>query len=186
MASRGPATGQSVNPASHPRRAHYLICLGLGATVGFIAAFGETFYEPLAIPVLIFSRSLFLIVVATAVAPLVEEPAKSLGLLLLKEEEKLNFEIVDWTVLGSLSGIGFGFMENVVYALGVLGYGVNVSLALFLMRGLLTAPLHGITTTLTGFGIGLWQKSGNARLLLIPLVAAMIIHGSFNFLASII
>ena len=186
MADRGSATGEPVEPVAHPKRAHFLICLGLGATVGFVAAFGESFYAPLAIPVLIFSRSLFPIVVATAIAPLVEEPAKSLGLLLLKEEEKLSFQIADWTILGSLSGIGFGFMENVVYALSVLGYGVNVSLTLFLMRGLLTAPLHGITATLTGFGIGLWQKSGNARLLAIPLIAAMVIHGSFNLLASII
>ena len=186
MAGRGSATGQPVEPVAHPKRAHYLICLGMGATVGFVAAFGESFYGALAFPVLIFSQTLFPIVVAVAVAPLVEEPAKTLGLLLLKEEEKLTFEIADWTILGSLSGIGFGFMENVVYAVGVLGYGVNVSLTLFLMRGLLTAPLHGITATLTGFGIGLWQKSGNARLLLIPLIAAMVIHGSFNLLASII
>ena len=186
MASRGPATGQSVNPALHLRRAHYLICLGMGAAAGFVAAFGESFYQPLAIPVLIFSQPLFPIVIATAIAPLVEEPAKSLGLLLLKEEEKLTFEIADWAVLGSLSGIGFGFMENIVYALAVLGYGVNVSLALFLMRGLLTAPLHGITATLTGFGVGLWQRSGNARLLAIPLIVAMVIHGSFNLLVSII
>ncbi len=186
MASGGSATGEPVEPVAHPKRAHYLISLGMGATVGFVAAFGESFYAPLAFPVLIFSQALFSIVVAVAVAPLVEEPAKSLGLLLLKEDEKLTFEIADWTVLGALSGIGFGFMENVVYALGVLGYGVNVSLTLFLMRGLLTAPLHGITATLTGFGIGLWQKSGNARLLLIPLIAAMVIHGSFNLLASII
>ena len=186
MAGRGSATGQPLEPVAHPKRAHYLICLGLGATVGFVAAFGESFYEPLAIPVLIFGRTLFSIVVAVAVAPLVEEPSKSLGLLLLKEEEKLTFDIADWTILGALSGIGFGFMENVVYGLGVLSYGVNVSLTLFLMRGLLTAPLHGITATLTGFGVGLWQKSGNARLLVIPLIAAMVIHGSFNLLASII
>ena len=186
MAGGGSAAGQPVEPVAHPKRAHYVICLGLGATVGFVAAFGETFYAPLAFPVLIFSQALFSIVVAVAVAPLVEEPAKSLGLLLLKEEEKLTFQISDWTILGSLSGIGFGFMENVVYALGVLPYGVNVSLTLFLMRGLLTAPLHGITATLTGFGIGLWQKSGNARLLVIPLIVAMVIHGSFNLLASII
>ena len=186
MAGRGSVVVQFVEQPAHPDRAHYLICLGMGATVGLVAAFGESFYQSLAIPVLNFSQALFPIVVATAIAPLVEEPAKSLGLLLLKEEEKLNFEIKDWTILGSLSGIGFGFMENVFYALAVLGYGVNVSLALFLMRGLLTAPLHGITATLTGFGIGLWQKTGNARLLLIPLVVAMIIHGSFNMLASII
>ena len=186
MAGRGSADSQPLNPAGHPRRAHYLICLGMGATVGFVAAFGESFYAPLAFPVLIFSQTLFPIVVAVAVAPLVEEPAKSLGLLLLKEEEKLTFEIADWTILGSLSGIGFGFMENVVYALAVQGYGINVSLSLFLLRGLLTAPFHGITATLTGFGVGLWQKSGNARMLVIPLVVAMVVHGSFNLLASII
>ncbi|HVH15026.1 MAG TPA: PrsW family glutamic-type intramembrane protease [Candidatus Angelobacter sp.] len=186
MAGRGSADSQPLNPAARPRRAHYLICLGMGATVGFVAAFGESFYAPLAFPVLIFNQALFSIAVAVAVAPLVEEPAKSLGLLLFKEEEKLSFKIADWAVLGSLSGIGFGFMENVVYALGVLGYGVNVSLSLFLMRGLLTPPLHGITATLTGFGIGLWQKTGNARLFVIPLIAAMVIHGSFNLLASII
>lgn len=186
MASGGSAIGQPLEPVAHPKRAHYLICLGLGATVGFVAAFGESFYEPLAIPIRIFSQTLFSIVVAVAVAPLVEEPSKALGLLLLKEEEKLSFQIVDWTILGTLSGIGFGFMENVVYAVSVLGYGVNVSLTLFLLRSLLTAPLHGITATLTGFGVGLWQKSGNARLLVIPLIAAMVIHGSFNLLASII
>src|SRR5207244_9412507 len=158
MAGRGSATGQPLNPASHPRRAHYLFCLGMGRRVGSVAAFGEAFYAPLAFPVLIFSQALFSIVVAVAVAPLVEEPAKSLGLLLLKEEEKLTFEIADWTVLGSLSGIGCGLMENVVYALAVLGHGVNVSLTLFSMRGLLIAPLHSITATLTGFGVGLWPK----------------------------
>ncbi|HEY4822193.1 MAG TPA: PrsW family glutamic-type intramembrane protease, partial [Candidatus Bathyarchaeia archaeon] len=72
------------------------------------------------------------------------------------------------------------------YSLAVLEFGVDVSLALLLLRGLLTAPLHGITTTVTGFGIGLWQKTGNARLLLKALVVAMAIHGSFNLLASLI
>ncbi len=158
----------------------------MGATVGALAAFGESFYVFSAIPVLLFDRSLFSIVIAVAIAPLVEEPAKSLGLLLLKEEEKLDFSIQTWTVLGALAGLGFGFAENVVYALSVRQFGLDVSLSLFLMRGLLTAPFHGITATLTGFGIGLWQKTGNARLLIVPLVVAMVVHGSFNLLASLI
>ncbi len=186
MASRGPAAGEPVEPTAHPKRAHYLISLGMGAIAGIIAAFGETFYLPLAFPVLAFDKSLLPIIVATAIAPLVEEPAKPLGLLLLKEEERLIFDLPSWTVLGSLAGIGFGFAENIVYSLAVLKFGLDVSLALLLMRGLLTAPLHGITTTMTGFGIGLWQKSENARLLLIPLVIAMTVHGSFNLLASLI
>ncbi len=186
MASRGPATGEPVEPTAHPKRAHYLISLGMGAIAGIIAAFGETFYLPLAFPVLAFDKSLLPIIVATAIAPLVEEPAKPLGLLLLKEEERLVFDLPGWTVLGSLAGIGFGFAENIVYSLSILRFGVDVSLSLFLMRGLLTAPLHGITTTVTGFGIGLWQKSGNPRLLVVSLLVAMTIHGAFNLLASLI
>lgn len=186
MAGRGPANGEPVAPQSRPKRAHYLIALGMGATIGFVAAFGETLYEPLAFPVLFFNQSIIPVIVATAIAPLIEEPSKPIGLLLLKEEEKLSFDLAGWTVLGSLAGIGFGFMENVVYAVSVASYGLNVSLTLFLMRGLLTAPLHGITATLTGFGIGLWQQSGNVRFFLATLIVAMIIHGSFNLLASMI
>src|SRR5207245_10123659 len=91
------------SPAARPRRAHYLICLGMGATVGFVAAFGESFYAPLAFTVLIFSQALFSIVVAVAVAPLVEAPAKPPGLLPLKGQEKLPFEHATWTVLGPIS-----------------------------------------------------------------------------------
>src|SRR2546422_11665 len=94
--------------------------------------------------------------------------------------------VQSWTILGSLAGVGFGFLENVVYAYSVGHFGLDVSLTLFLMRGLLTAPLHGITATLTGFGIGLWQKTGNPRLLILPMIVAMMIHGSFNLLASLV
>jgi RsiW-degrading membrane proteinase PrsW (M82 family) len=186
MADRGPANGQPLSQALPPSRAHFLIALGMGATIGFVAAFGETLYQPILIPILFFNQSLFSVVFATTIAPFVEEPSKPIGLLLLKEEEKLNFTLSGWTVLGSLAGIGFGFMENVVYAVAVGSYGLNVSLTLFLMRGLLTAPLHGITATLTGFGIGLWQRSGNIRYFVTTLIVAMVIHGSFNLLASII
>ncbi len=186
MASRGSATGEPIEPTLHPKRAHYLIALGIGAIAGGIAAFGETIYLSLAFPILFFDRSLIPIVVATAIAPLVEEPAKPLGLFLLKEEERLSFDLAGWTLLGSLAGVGFGFAENIVYSIGVLKFGLDVSLTLFLMRSLLTAPLHGVTTTMTGFGIGLWQKTGRARLLIMFLVIAMTIHGSFNLLASLI
>ncbi len=158
----------------------------MGALAGLLAAFGEALYSPLSFPLLFFGRSLVPLVLATAIAPLVEETAKPLGLFLLKEEERLSFDLPGWTLLGSLAGIGFGFAENVVYSISVLKFGLDVSLTLFLMRGLLTAPLHGITTTFTGFGIGLWQKTGNARLLVMLLLIAMTIHGSFNLLASLI
>jgi RsiW-degrading membrane proteinase PrsW (M82 family) len=186
MASRGPTTGEPIGTTPPPKRAHYLISFGIGAITGTVAAFGETLYLPLAIPVLFFDTSLFPVIVATIIAPLVEEPVKPLGLFLLKEEEKLSFSLASWAFLGSLAGLGFGFAENVVYSLSVLEFGVDVSFDLFLLRALLSAPLHGIMTTVTGFGIGLWQKTGNARILLEAFIVAMAIHGSFNLLASLV
>lgn len=186
MADRGSAGIESLEKYDFLKKPHYLIALGIGAISGLIAAFGETLYLGIAAATLIISRSLFTLALATAVAPLVEESTKPLGLLLLKEEEGLKFDLPSWAILGSLAGIGFGFAENVVYFLSALPFGLDVSFSLLLMRGLLTVPLHGIATTITGFGIGLWQKSQNARLLLLTLFIAMIIHGSFNFLASVI
>jgi protease PrsW len=186
MASRGPDNGQPVEPTDPVKRAHYLIALGIGAIGGFIAAFGEALYLGVAAATLLISESLFVFAITAAIAPLVEESTKPFGLFLLKEDEKLRFEPQTWALLGSLAGIGFGFAENVVYAISAYRFGLEASIALLLMRGLLTAPLHGITTTCTGFGIGLWQKSGSPRPLFILLTLAMIIHGSFNLLVSLL
>ncbi len=186
MADRGPASTEPVDGYDILRRPHYLIALGIGAIAGLIAAFGETLYIGVAAATLIVSGSLLTLALAVAIAPLVEESTKPLGLLLLKEDERLRFDLPSWALLGSLAGVGFGFAENVVYFFAALPYGLGVSFSLLFMRGLLTVPLHAMTTTITGFGIGMWQKSQNARLLLICIVIAMIIHGSMNLLASLV
>jgi RsiW-degrading membrane proteinase PrsW (M82 family) len=186
MADRGPADTEPLDRYDLLKRPHYLIALGIGAISGLIAAFGETLYIGVAAATLIVSGSLFTLAAVVAIAPLVEESTKPLGLLLLKEEEQLRFDLPGWALLGSLAGVGFGFAENAVYFFAALPYGLGVAFSLLFMRGLLTVPLHAMTTTLTGFGIGMWQKSQNARVLLIFLVAAMIIHGSFNLLASLV
>src|SRR5713226_2355558 len=99
MASRGPATGEPVRTAFRPQKAHYLIALGMGVLAGLVAAFGEALYSPLTFPLLFFGRSLVPLVLAVAIAPLVEETAKPLGLFLLKEEERLSFDLPGWTLL---------------------------------------------------------------------------------------
>ena len=186
MADRGPADTEPVEAYDILKRPHYLIALGIGAISGLIAAFGETLYIGVAAFTLMVSRSLFTLALTVAIAPLVEESTKPLGLLLLKEEERLRFDLPSWALLGSLAGVGFGFAENVVYFFAALPFGLDVSFSLLFMRGLLTVPLHAMTTTFTGFGIGIWQKSRNAGALLLFLVIAMIIHGSFNLLASLV
>ena len=186
MADRGPADTEPVAAYDNLKRPHYLIAAGIGAISGLLAAFGETLYIGVAAATLIVSGSLLTFALVVAIAPLVEESTKPLGLLLLKEDERLRFDLPNWALLGSLAGVGFGFAENAVYFFAALPYGLGVSFSLLFMRGLLTVPLHAITTTITGFGIGIWQRSQNARLLLVCLVVAMIIHGSMNLLASLV
>jgi RsiW-degrading membrane proteinase PrsW (M82 family) len=186
MADRGSATSQPLEPYDSLQRPHYLIALGIGAIAGLIAAFAETFYVGIAAATLIFNGSVLALALATVIAPIVEESVKPLGLLLLKEDQGLKFNLPSWAILGTLAGIGFGITENFVYFASALPFGLNVALSLLLMRTLLTIPLHSINTTLTGFGIGLWQRSQNARLLVVFLFIAMIIHGSFNLLVSLV
>ncbi len=186
MADRGSAVAEPLETYDSIKLPHYLIALGVGAIGGFIAAFGETLYIGVAAATLLIGGSLFTLALAVVIAPLVEESVKPLGLLLLKEDQGLKFNLAGWALLGSFAGVGFGLAENVVYFASALPFGLEVALSLLFMRTLLTVPLHSINTTLTGFGVGLWQKSQNARLLVAFLLAAMIIHGSFNLLASLV
>jgi RsiW-degrading membrane proteinase PrsW (M82 family) len=186
MADRGSASTEPLAAYDALKKPHYLIALGIGAIGGFIAAFAETLYAGIAVATLLVTGSLLSFVLATVIAPFVEECVKPLGLLLLKEDQGLRFDLPSWAILGTIAGIGFGLAENIVYFSSALPFGLDVSLWLLLMRTLLTVPLHSMNTTLTGFGIGLWQRSQDARLLVVFLVAAMIIHGSFNLLASLV
>jgi hypothetical protein len=96
MADRRPAHGQLVIQTNRPGRAHCIIALGVGALGGFIAAFGEALYLGVAAASLFVSASLFALAVSVAIAPLVEESTRPLGLFLLKEDQKLRFEPPTW------------------------------------------------------------------------------------------
>jgi len=128
MADRGSVSAEHLTTYDSPKRPHYLIALGVGAIGGFIAAFGETLYIGIAAATLLISGSLFTLALATVIAPLVEESVKPLGLLLLKEDQGLKFNLANLAILGSLAGIGFGLAENMVYFVSALSVGLDVSL----------------------------------------------------------
>lgn len=165
---------------------HVLICLGLGAISGFIAGWANTAYGGLAVPLYFIRPSLFVIVVVSVIAPVVEEPIKPLGLYFLKEEEKVVLHPRDWVLLGTFAGLGFGLLENGLYVFQALTYGTAATLTLLALRTLLCIPIHMIATTITGFGIGLWARTGNARYFLKFLVLAMFIHGFYNFTVTMV
>lgn len=133
---------------------------------------------------------------ATYIAPLSEEPAKGLVLVLtLLRRRKVIDGIVDGFVYGGIAGLGFAFTENVLYytsaytaaddfdmpgALGATGT--------FFARGIMTPFLHPVFTTCFGVGLAMaiLARRRFAKIVfpLVGLAIAMAVHGGWNAAAS--
>jgi RsiW-degrading membrane proteinase PrsW (M82 family) len=180
-----------------PEPWYYLvIAFGFGAFVATLAA-------------LILNTSLDLVigavtgqqentVTAVFVAPPVEESGKALPLLLLFFFRRKEIDgIVDGIVYAGISAAGFAFTENILYY--GQGYqaaedmqansGVVAVIFTFVLRALLSPFAHPLFTAMTGIGVGLAVRTSNwgLRILYIGggLLLAMILHGTWNGIASI-
>ena len=168
-----------------PLTSSALIALGLGAFSGFIAASYTTAYAGLFVPMYFIRPTLFTIVVVCLIAPFVEEQVKPLGLYLLKVT-KVRLGFGEWATLGAFAGLGFGLLENALYAgTAAFGYGTDAALTLLALRGLLSLPTHMIASSFAGFGVGLWAREGKLGSFIKFLILAMVIHGAYNFLAAV-
>lgn len=127
--------------------------------------------------------------VASAViqAPIVEEAAKGLGVLLLYAAARRAFDgPVDGIVYGALVGAGFAFTENVLYFAGsfIEGGLAQVS-ATFFLRAVLSPFAHVMFTCLIGFAFGLAARRslpvGAAfRYGVVGFAGAVILHAVWN------
>jgi RsiW-degrading membrane proteinase PrsW (M82 family) len=111
-------------------------------------------------------------------APAIEEILKAGFILLLLWRRRIGF-LVDAAVLGFATGAGFALVENVHY-LRELG---DPSLALWLVRGLGTAVLHGTTTAVFAIVTKALLDSPRRRLAVawLPgLALAFVLHSAFN------
>jgi len=139
-----------------------LYCLAWGATVAAL------------ISVVLNSASLLLIeargdagidVSAVFVAPWVEEGAKGAALLLILLRLRREFDgIVDGIVFAGLVGLGFAFIENILYfgrayVESLDGSGPGGALAatsiVFIVRGIAAPFAHPLFTAATGIGLGI-------------------------------
>lgn len=131
-----------------------------------------------------YSPLLALFPVTTVVlAPVIEEVAKGLGLLWVRDEDP---EPADGFVYGGAAGLGFAATENVVYILSafLLG-GEDIAMRTALYRGIATVALHGACTAIVGYGI--WRARYQGRILtaVASLVLATALHIGYNALASL-
>ncbi|MEV8241103.1 PrsW family intramembrane metalloprotease [Microbacterium testaceum] len=120
-------------------------------------------------------------------APIVEEVAKGLGLLLLYAFARRFFDgPVDGIVYGALIGAGFALTENVQYfAIGYLEGGPGEVATTFFLRAVLSPFAHVMFTSLTGFAFGLAARrslrTGQALRYAVPgLIGAIVLHAVWN------
>lgn len=123
---------------------------------------------------------------AVLIAPLVEESAKAGALFIVFLILRSEFDdVLDGIIYGAVVGIGFAFVEDILY---LFGAGPDMGV-LFGLRVLVFAMNHAFFTALTGIGLGLARMSRNWFLAIIlamlGLVAAMTAHGLHNLLVSL-
>ncbi|MCX6395502.1 MAG: PrsW family intramembrane metalloprotease [Propionibacteriales bacterium] len=100
------------------------------------------------------------------VAPVTEEAAKGLFILLLLLYRRSEFDgILDGIVYAGMVGVGFAFVEDILYLsqayIGddVRTGGIEEAVALFIVRGIASPFAHPFFTAFIGIGIGIAVSS---------------------------
>ena len=127
-------------------------------------------------------------------APIVEETAKGIGVLILFFATRKHFTgPVDGLVYAAIIAAGFAFTENIQYfALALVEGGVGELSATFFMRAVLSPFAHVTFTALTGLAVGaaaLRNGRGLIGWFSLGLVGAILLHalwnGSLFFISSL-
>jgi RsiW-degrading membrane proteinase PrsW (M82 family) len=131
------------------------------------------------------------LITAVLVAPVVEECAKGLALLIaflvawlasLRRGYVEFSGVMDGIVYGSAVGFGFSIAEDLIYY-------VQFGEETFVVRRIFGGFAHAAFTSLTGIGIGLipWVRWGILKVLLplLGLLGAIMLHATFNFTATL-
>ncbi len=112
------------------------------------------------------------------IAPILEESAKALFLVILIRSHRIGF-LVDAAIYGFAIGTGFAVVENLYYLRSL----PHANLAVWLVRGCGTALMHGGTTAIFGVASkALDDRADLARFVkYVPgLLVACVIHSAFN------
>lgn len=127
---------------------------------GAVAAVGIALLVDLALTLAVGMRNEFFSAVIQA--PVIEEIAKGLGVLLVFVIGRRAFDgPVDGVVYGALVGAGFAFTENIQYfGTSLIDGGAGQLTLTFVLRGLVSPFAHAMFTALTGFAIGLAARRG--------------------------
>ncbi len=122
------------------------------------------------------------LIIVCVVAPIVEEFTKVLGLYTVKDS---IVELEDGLILGAGSGLGFAATENLLYESNALFvHGVQAFIIVVVLRSIASTLLHGSASAVAGYGVS--KGILNRTFSVVPYyLVAVLMHGSFNYLASV-
>ncbi|GAB7193317.1 PrsW family intramembrane metalloprotease [Kineococcus sp. NUM-3379] len=128
---------------------------------------------------------------SVVLAPVVEETLKGAAILLIVLVQRRHFDgVVDGIVYAVFVGVGFAFLENVLYLGRALQTDGPASLAVvFVLRCIASPFAHPLFTMATGVGLGIAARSRNPLVRLIAPLAgfavAVLLHALWNGSASV-
>ena len=118
-------------------------------------------------------------------APIVEESAKALILLILFFWKKDEFDgIVDGIVYAGMVGLGFAMTENILYYGRAIQKGPEFLTVVLILRGMAAPFSHPLFTSMTGIGLG-WSRQSQKTFTkvmapLLGFILAMLMHAAWN------
>jgi RsiW-degrading membrane proteinase PrsW (M82 family) len=118
------------------------------------------------------------------VAPVVEEALKGLGILAIVLIGRRGLDgVVDGLVYAGVVGVGFAFVENILYLGAALVDGGGAGLiGTFVVRGIFSPFAHPLFTAPLGIAIAFAARRGGMRWawVLVGYVVAVLLHGLWN------
>lgn len=125
---------------------------------------------------------------AVLVAPVVEETLKGLGVVLIILLCKREFDgVVDGIVYAGLTGVGFAFVENVLYLGRSLQDENSATAFVFFLRCFMSPFSHPLFTAAIGIGLGLAVSSRRPAVKLLAPIAGWLVavglHAAWNLSA---
>ncbi|QAY74379.1 PrsW family intramembrane metalloprotease [Agromyces protaetiae] len=126
------------------------------------------------------------VIQAVVQAPIVEEFAKGVGVLLIYAFARSHFDgPVDGLVYAATVAAGFAFTENAQYfGIALLEGGAEHLGMVFVMRGIFSPFAHVIFTACTGIALGLGARRGAGASIILwffaGLVPAILLHALWN------
>lgn len=138
-------------------------------------------FEPNDVQKLAFMTAVFALLITIGAAA-IEELVKIYTVKWFAYDNFQFNQVVDGAVLGVSAGLGFATLENIGYFLGVARADFGTFVAVFVVRFLATTLLHALTTGVAGYYLGEAKFSTDKGVFWEGLLAAVLIHATFNIL----